>query len=101
MPWGSVDLSAAQAEIDATALPPPLTSFDGPVTIEAFVVRHHRDGTPRSGTVLARNSGGARVLAAMDLQPDALAELERREIVGTRWHCRHDTPTGKNLAVPV
>jgi acetyl-CoA C-acetyltransferase len=100
VPWGEQDLSSKQAEIDATALPPPVDAYNGPIEIEAFVIRHGRDGSARSGTVLARNPRGARVLASMEAEADELARLEELEIVGTRWSCRHDGASGKNLARP-
>jgi acetyl-CoA C-acetyltransferase len=100
-PWSDApDLTAKQAEIDSTALASPLESFDGPVEVEAFVVRHRRDGAPRSGVLLARTPHGARTLAVMDATPQEMESWEREEIVGTRWSCRHDGATGKNLAKP-
>lgn len=98
--WGEQTLASKQAEIDATALPAPLDVYDGAIEVEAFVIRHRRDGSPRSGTVLARSPRGARVLAVMDLDADALVRLEEVEVVGTRWSCRHDSDSEKNLARP-
>jgi acetyl-CoA C-acetyltransferase len=95
------DLGREQAAIDATALPAPLDSHDGAVTAEAFVIRHGRDGEPRAGVVLARTARGERVLAVMDADPLALSALEREEIVGSRWACRHDAAARKNLVRPL
>ena len=95
------DLASEQAAIDATALPPPLDAHDGQVTVEAFVVRHGRDGEPRAGMMLARTARGERVLAAMEADAHALSELEESEVVGSRWACRHDAASGKNVARPL
>jgi acetyl-CoA C-acetyltransferase len=94
------DLGREQAEIDATALAPPLDSYAGTLTVEAFVVRHGRDGEPRAGVLLARTPRGERVLATMDAEPRVLTDLELEELVGTRWQCRHDAASGKNFARP-
>jgi acetyl-CoA C-acetyltransferase len=98
-PWGR-DLSTIQSEIDATALNAPLLEHDGDLKVEAFVIRHQRDGAPRSGVVLGRTASGARALAAIDTGAPQLEELEREEIVGTRWRCRHHSTSGTNLARP-
>jgi acetyl-CoA C-acetyltransferase len=92
--------SPTQAEIDATALPAPLAAWDGPVDVEAFVVRHRRDGSPRAGVLLGRTRDGARTLALMDATPAEMEVWEQREIVGSRWTCRHDAHAGKNFARP-
>jgi len=88
---------AAQATIDRTALPPPLAEADGPAQIEAFVIRHGRDGAATDGTVLARLGSGARALARLDTSPTELETLENEELVGRSGTVRHDPKVGLNL----
>jgi acetyl-CoA C-acetyltransferase len=86
-----------QASIDRTALPPPLAEAEGSARIEAFVIRHGRDGTATDGTVLARLGSGARALARLDAPSTELEALENEELVGRAGTVRHDPKAGLNL----
>ncbi|GAA4641638.1 acetyl-CoA acetyltransferase [Pontixanthobacter gangjinensis] len=54
-----------QAEANAArgAVPMLDEAYSGPGTAESYTVFYNRDGTPRDGTVIARNAGGARFCA--------------------------------------
>lgn len=54
-----------QAEADARRGPiPPLDEgYEGAATIETYTVHYDRDGSPRSGAIVARTPEGARTLA--------------------------------------
>lgn len=86
-----------QAAIDRTALPPPLAAAEGTARVEAFVIRHGRDGGATDGTVLARLADGARALARMDAASTDLEALEKEELVGKSGRLRHDRAAGLNL----
>ncbi|MCP5397150.1 MAG: acetyl-CoA acetyltransferase [Sphingomonadaceae bacterium] len=49
--------------------------YTGPATLETFTVHYKRDGSPRSGTVVALTPAGERVLALVP--PDDSAMIER------------------------
>jgi acetyl-CoA C-acetyltransferase len=88
---------AEQAAIDRTALPPPLAQAEGSARIEAFVIRHGRDGSATDATVLARLENGARALARFDAPGAELEALENEELVGRSGTLRHDPKAGLNL----
>ncbi len=56
-----------QAEADAHrgAVPRLDEDYTGPATIESYTVHYGRDGSPRSGVVVARTPTGARTLASV------------------------------------
>jgi acetyl-CoA C-acetyltransferase len=95
--WSGPGLASAQVAIEETALPPPLTRYDGPLVVEAFVIRHGRDGEARSGVVVGRSDRAERVVAGIDAGPAVLAQLEETELVGSAGRCRHDPASGRNL----
>jgi acetyl-CoA C-acetyltransferase len=86
-----------QAAIDRTALPPPLAQAEGSARIEAFVIRHGRDGSATDATVLARLGNGARALGRVDAPGTELEALENEELVGRSGTLRHDPKAGLNL----
>jgi acetyl-CoA C-acetyltransferase len=99
-PWATGEDYARkteQAAIDQTALPPPLTAAEGSARIEAFVIRHGRDGNATDGTALLRLESGARALARLDAPGAALEALENEELVGRSGTVRHDPTAGLNL----
>ena len=100
-PWLSSEADrqreAEQAAIDRTALPPPLTQAEGSARIEAFVIRHGRDGNATDGTVLVRLASGARALARLEAPGVELEALENEELVGRSGTVRHDQTAGLNL----
>jgi acetyl-CoA C-acetyltransferase len=85
-----------QTAIDRTALPPPLACAQGPARVEAFVIRHSREGDATDGTALVRLPSGERALARMDAAGAALEALEEGEIVGRSGTLRHDPKVGLN-----
>ena len=54
-----------QAEADARRGDIPMLDedYEGPATIETYTVHHARDGSTKSGVIVARTPGGARTLA--------------------------------------
>ncbi len=96
-PWAERDDADEQARIDASALPEPIAVADGDLRVEAFTVRHRRDGTPRVGIVLGRLADDARALAQIEAAPAELEALERTELVGRTGRCRHDVSSALNL----
>jgi len=99
-PWTQEPDRARKAEqtaIDRTALPPPLARAEGSARIEAFVIRHGRDGSATDATVLARLENGARALARFDAPGADLEALENEELVGRSGTLRHDPKAGLNL----
>jgi acetyl-CoA C-acetyltransferase len=94
--WNDLDASSWQAQIDQQALPSPEGESTGPLRIEAFVIRHNRDGAPYDGVCLGRLGSGRRTLALIDGSPGELQALEREDIVGRVGRCRHDVATSRN-----
>lgn len=62
-----------QAEADARrgAIPPLQEEYEGEAGIETYTVHYSRDGTPRSGVIVARTPSGARTLALVPAVDDA------------------------------
>jgi len=87
---------AEQAGIDRTALPPPLVRAEGSARVEAFVIRHSREGDATEGTVLVRSDSDKRALARLEASGPELEALEEEEIVGRRGRLRHDPKVGLN-----
>lgn len=78
---------SVQEEADRRRKPvPPLNeSLSGPVTVETFTVMYERDGTPKQGVIVARNSAGERGMAcvpATDTDTIALLTDTENSIVG-------------------
>ncbi len=94
--WGSVDEVQRQTSIDARALPEPVREASGSFTIEAFVIRYQRDGSPRDGVCLGRTAAGRRALALLEADPAELEALEREELVGRVGQCRYDATAERN-----
>jgi len=95
--WTDRDTTAAQAAIEAAAMPPPVERADGRLTIEAFTIRHERDGTPSRGTAIGRLADGRRALAVIDAGPAELELLEREELVGRTGTVHHDESSERNI----
>ncbi len=81
-PWGERDDAPVQAAIDAEALPEPAERAEGDLRVEAYVIRHGREGKPTLGTVIGRLPDGRRTLAHIEAGADELEEMERVEMVG-------------------
>ena len=69
---------------------------DGLASVEAFVVRHGRDGAPSDATALVRLEDGMRALAAIEATPSELVAMEAVELVGVRGRIRHDAVSRLN-----
>ena len=56
-----------QAEADARrgAVPPLDRTYEGPATIESYTVHYGRDGSPKSGVIVALTPSGSRTLAGV------------------------------------
>ncbi len=87
-PWEERDDSAVQAAIDAEALPEPVEKAEGDLRVEAYVIRHDRQGKPALGTVIGRLPDGRRALAHIDAGTKELEEMERIELVGRTGQVR-------------
>jgi len=96
-PWSDRDDSALQRSIDARALPAPMERAAGPLTVEAYVIRHDSGGAPVKGTVVGRLPDGRRALADIDAGPEELLSMEEAELVGMTGEARYDGEIGKNL----
>lgn len=92
-PWEERDDSSIQTAIDAEALPEPVEKAEGDLRVEAYVIRHDREGRPLLGTVIGRLSDGRRTLAHIDAGADELEEMERVEMAGQTGQVR--TISGK------
>ncbi len=68
---------AATGEVTRTIV----ESHEGAATVAAYSVVHDRDGEPEWGLLVCDLPGGERCYAKV-LEPTALAEAERRELVG-------------------
>ena len=72
-----------QPELNATPQTKLVDEYDGPGTLETFVVMHERDGSPAMGTVAVRVGDGARTWANTT-DADVIAWLESGEpVVGS------------------
>jgi len=98
-PWTLRDDSSLQKSIDAEALAEPVEKAQGMLTVEAYVIRHGREGRPEKGTVLGRLDNGDRVLAHIDASVDALLQMEETELVGAAGKVLFNPESGCNLVV--
>jgi acetyl-CoA C-acetyltransferase len=72
-----------QPELNATPQTKLVDEYDGPGTLETFVVMHERDGSPAMGTVAVRTPDGARTWANTT-DADIIGWLESGEpVVGS------------------
>ena len=90
-----------QAEADERRGPvPPLDEdYTGPATIESYTVHYARDGSPRSGVVVALTPEGKRTLASVPASDGGTIEFltdGKRDPVGTSGTITRD---GDELAV--
>jgi acetyl-CoA C-acetyltransferase len=95
--WEMRDDSSVQRDIDAQALPEPVAVAEGNLTVEAYVIRHDRDGDPEKGTVLGHLRDGRRALAHIDATVDVLLKMEETELVGRVGDVRYDQNISLNL----
>jgi acetyl-CoA C-acetyltransferase len=95
--WTGRDDSPIQAGIDREALPEPVEKAEGELAVEAYVIRHGKDGSPTLGTVIGRLPDGRRALAHIDAGPGGLAEMERIEMVGRTGRLRSVSRKAGNL----
>lgn len=97
--WAMRDDSSVQKSIDEQALGEPVEKAQGTLKVEAYVIRHGRDGKPEKGTVLGRLNDGARALAHIDASAEALLRMEETELVGAAGKVIFDQESGCNLVV--
>jgi len=93
---------SVQAEADARrgTVPPLLTDYSGPATLETFTIVYTREGQPECGTVIARTPTGERLMARvpasdhaamalltrLDAQPvGAVGEVSRLDAKRLKW----------------
>jgi acetyl-CoA C-acetyltransferase len=96
LPWSASTDAAVQSAIDRTATAPLQAQAEGSARVEAFVIRHSRDGQPVDGTALVSMAKGSRALASLDVDPAELSALEDSELVGRNGQVRYDPATGRN-----
>ncbi|MEI6313755.1 MAG: acetyl-CoA acetyltransferase [Syntrophus sp. (in: bacteria)] len=80
--WEYRDDSSAQNEIERQELPLPVEKASGPLTIEAYMIRHDANGAPERGTVIGCLADGRRTLADIQATPEDLERMEKTELVG-------------------
>jgi acetyl-CoA C-acetyltransferase len=95
--WEYRDDSSVQREIESKELPLPVEKACGPLTIEAYMIRHDAVGEPERGTVIGRLADGRRALAEIEAAPEVLYRMEERELVGTTVQVAYDHERGKNI----
>lgn len=76
-----------QAEVDAAraASPAVLDRYEGPATVESYLVKYDGGGDPQLATIVARTPDGARTVAAIpasDFRAQALLINGEREPIG-------------------
>ncbi len=86
----AADTSAAQAEIEAAALP-FTTEAEGPAEVVASTVVYDRDGSVQTAPVIATLDDGGRVAAQADAS--ILESLAGRSLIGSRIHVSGSPPT--------
>ncbi len=95
--WESRDDSSVQREIERQELPLPVEKAGGPLTIEAYMIRHDATGAPERGTVIGRLADGRRALADIDASPTELDLMEKTELVGKTGIASYVPERGKNM----
>ncbi len=60
------------ADAKRGAVPAADEDYEGPATIESYTVFYNRDGSVKFGTIIARTSADARVLARVDAADEAM-----------------------------
>jgi len=96
-PWYDQDEAGMQKAIDAEALPEPVEKAFGSLTVEAYVIRHNKEGRPERGTVMGRLGNERRALAHIDARTEDLEKMEKIELVGQAGAVRFDRDFGYNL----
>lgn len=72
---------------------------DGAAHVETYTIGHERDGTPSQGLIVGRlASTNARFLANTPADPALLAELEAKEVIGTKGSVK--TVDGQAIYTP-
>lgn len=95
--WEYRDDSSMQREIERQELPLPVEKASGPLTIEAYMIRHDAAGAPERGTVIGRIADGRRALADIEASPEDLDRMEKTELVGKTGKVSYVPERGKNL----
>jgi acetyl-CoA C-acetyltransferase len=95
--WEYRDDSSVQREIERQELPLPVEKAGGPLTIEAYMIRHDAAGAPERGTVIGRLADGRRTLADIEAAPEDLYRMEKTELVGITAKVSYDHGRGKNM----
>ncbi|WAC56167.1 acetyl-CoA acetyltransferase [Gordonia sp. SL306] len=86
--WHPADSAGVQEEVDSAPTVRPIDYADGPATIETFTVVPGKDGR-RKGVVIGRVTDGARFVANVDEDDDAMFDmLAADDPVGTRVYVR-------------
>lgn len=89
-PWARPHAEALQARIDGLVHPTAVATATGRARIETYTVVHDREGIASNALIVARLEDGTRTFASLDSDPEALALLEREEMVGAPGHVRTD-----------
>ncbi len=96
-PWTERDDSAVQEAIDAQVLPELVVQAGGNLTVEAYVIRHDRDGRPEKGTVVGRLSDGTRAFAHIGAPVEDLYRMEEAELVGSTGKVSFHQDISRNI----
>jgi len=97
--WEYRDDGSVQQKIERQELSLPLEKAHGPLTIEAYMIRHDAAGTPERGTVIGRLADGRRALADIEAVPEDLDRMEKTELVGKTGKASYDHGRGKNMII--
>ncbi|MCK9196520.1 MAG: acetyl-CoA acetyltransferase [Syntrophales bacterium] len=95
--WEYRNDSSVQRKIEKQELPLPVEKASGPLTIEAYMIRHDAAGAPERGTVIGRLADGRRALADIDASPKDLDLMEKTELVGKTGIVSYVPERGKNM----
>lgn len=80
-PSGGYRWESCQAEVDALPRRDDVTTHEGPVTIETYVVMHTRDGSPERAFAALRTAEGRRTWGTCD-DPTIMASMIEEEWCG-------------------
>lgn len=86
-----------QAEIDASALPPPQKEAQGKFFTEGYVILYNRMNQPEKGVAIGRLENGHRTIAYIEGDTDTLRHYCETELVGQTGFVRFDAQRKRNL----
>lgn len=90
------DFTVAQAQIDATTLPPTLKEASGKMTVEAYMITHGRNGEPEKGVAIGMLENGQRTVAYLEADTDTLKTYTETELVGKIGMVRYKPDKKRN-----